>query len=78
MELLRPGREEFVLCIPCGCAEPLAMASLALLLRRLSLCPASRRRQLFLASSNSASTWNLRVQVKDRYEHACSRARHVT
>lgn len=38
------------------------MASLALLFRRRSLWPASRRRQLRLASSNSAIAWKL---------HAC-------
>ena len=45
--------------VPCGCAAPLAMASLALLFRRRSLCPASRRRQLRFASSNSEIAWNL-------------------
>jgi hypothetical protein len=38
------------------------MASLALLFRRRSLCPASRRRQLRFAPSNSEIAWNLRVQ----------------
>lgn len=48
--------------VPCGCAALLAMASLALLFRRRSLCPASRRRQLRFASSNSEIAWNLRVR----------------
>uniref|UniRef100_A0A804RKN6 Uncharacterized protein n=1 Tax=Zea mays TaxID=4577 RepID=A0A804RKN6_MAIZE len=47
------------------------MASLALLFRRRSLCPARRRRQLRFASSNSEIAWNLHARM-------CSQKKHTT